>query len=521
MRLLHRNRAHVYGPRLIFEQLEERIVLDASVDSAVHEHPFGWADSHHDVVQVAVKAPVGGAGVENSVHAAPAAAASDRHLNVVLISDQLPELATFKQAAGEHAKVILYDEAHDDLKSINASLHQLVESSGKKIDNLAVLSHAAKDQVWLGTDKLNLISAASHRSDFEGLGKELAPNAQIQFYGCDTAADSLGHALVDRVALYTQADVFASAAKTGGPQHDWTLEYSSNPSVVMEQILDPATLQTVTTELYPPSITLAAVPPVHRPPDLIGPAVVNLGGAIRVSDSPAEELTVTITPDQQPLINNAITGLSFSQVVSNVTVTAVDSGLVMVGLPEGINEILSTLTATISSEAPAGIATIRVTAVETASGGTADATFYIDVDRAPYTPQIQVPNFQTVTSGVLTTIPFPASSEPHLRVTDTDSHDVGVIIQAFHGTVSVPSTPGVVQYATNIPFGPSIVGPVIGLRGDLPSLWSALHGLEYRSFPGYFGPDTITVNVNDLSYIPLRQPGLSATEPISIRVLPA
>ena len=520
MRLLHRNRAHVYGPRLIFEQLEERIVLDASVDPTLHDHPFGWADSHHDVVQVAVKAPVSGAGVEHNVPAAPAAAASDQPLNVVLISDQLPELATFKQAAGDHAKVILYNEAHDNLKSINASLHELVESSGKKIDHLAVLSHAAKDQVWLGADKLNLISAATHRSDFEALGKELAPDAQIQFYGCDTAADSLGHALVDRVALYTHADVFASAAKTGGPQHDWTLEYTSNPSVLMEQVLDPATLQTVTTQLSPPSITLAAVPPVHRPPDLIGPAVVNLGGAIRVADSPAEELTVTITADQQALINSSILGLVVENVVSGTLASGSGTTqLVITGLPDGVNEVLSTMTASISSSAPAGIATIRVTAVDATS--TADATYYIDVDRAPYTPEIQVPNFQTVTSGVLTTIPFPATAEPHLRVTDTDSHDLGVIIQAFHGTVSVPSTPGVAQYNSTAPFGPSIVGPVIGLRGDLPSLWTALHGLQYQSFPNYFGPDTITVNVNDLSYIPIRQPGLSATEPISITVLPA
>ena len=46
MGFLSRHRTRIYYPETIFEELEQRIVLDASVDSTLQDHPIGGSDTH-------------------------------------------------------------------------------------------------------------------------------------------------------------------------------------------------------------------------------------------------------------------------------------------------------------------------------------------------------------------------------------------------------------------------------------------------------------------------------------------
>ncbi len=138
---------------------------------------------------------------------------------MVLISNALPDLGMLSKAASEHAHVVIFDGAKDNLDTINVRLHDMVESSGHKIDHLAVLDHAKAGQWKIGSDKFDLFSLPSRRSSFEDLGSTLSDAGQIQLYGCSLAGDPMGQALVDRMALFTHADVFASLHKIGGIAH--------------------------------------------------------------------------------------------------------------------------------------------------------------------------------------------------------------------------------------------------------------------------------------------------------------
>ena len=93
----------------------------------------------------------------------------------------------------------------------------------------------------------------AHRSDFETLARNLADHAQIQFFGCNIAENAAGKALVDRIAAYTSADVFASNDTTGGKTGNWVLEYASNHTVPSIEIFDAAPLVNVG-PLAPPQV---------------------------------------------------------------------------------------------------------------------------------------------------------------------------------------------------------------------------------------------------------------------------
>jgi hypothetical protein len=212
MKSFFRSRTAVFGPERIFEELEPRIVLDASVDSSGHDHPLDSHDFHGLFTQaVADNQPA-----DHSDSGGTTGDAPDTDFNVVLISNALPELSMLSKAAADHAQVLIFDSAKDNLDTINVRLHDMVASSGQKIDHLAVLDHAKAGEWRIGTDRFNLFSLPSRRASFEALGNLLSDAGQIQLYGCSLAGDPMGQALVDRMALYTHADVFASFHKVGG-----------------------------------------------------------------------------------------------------------------------------------------------------------------------------------------------------------------------------------------------------------------------------------------------------------------
>ncbi|MBI5572518.1 MAG: DUF4347 domain-containing protein [Desulfomonile tiedjei] len=316
------NKPAVNGRKMIFEALEERIVLDAAVDHALHGHSFsehptsfgsaedprafygissalvgeGWnhkpvhqASVGHDPVPVAsaphvAAKPAPSAAFHapaDAAHAAPApspalhtathAAAHVEHLassaahkadpsshsglDVVLIQDSLEGKDAIAAAASPDTKVVFYSAEKDSLDSINAKLGELVSAAGKKIEHLAIAGHGEKDTLIMGSQQIDLSNASEHRSEFKALAKNLAPHAQVQFYNCSVAADALGEALVDRVAVMTGAQVFASSDATGAKPGNWTLEYASDPKAQLASVLDAIKLEKVPGHLQQIAVT--------------------------------------------------------------------------------------------------------------------------------------------------------------------------------------------------------------------------------------------------------------------------
>ena len=150
------------------------------------------------------------------------------------------------------AKVVMYDAQHDNLATITSKLQDLVNTTGQKIDDLAIVGHGSDGLLNLGADQIQFFNLGNYKATFEALGQTLAQDAQIQFYGCSLAGDASGQAMVNSIATFTAATVFASTDTTGGNAHDWTLEYSSNSSVAMDSVLNTDALAADNTPLAAP-----------------------------------------------------------------------------------------------------------------------------------------------------------------------------------------------------------------------------------------------------------------------------
>jgi ELWxxDGT repeat protein len=234
----------VCHPGILCEPLEERIVLNAAVAVANQDH----TDQTNHVQTQDITQPVATPTADqNHLAGAPtdAAHASDNlgqvtqnDLHVVLVSNALDHLQGISAAAYQGTHVIVLDDAHSNLASVDQMLGDLVASTGQKIGELAILSHGNDGLISLGSDQITLFNLNSFRPEFQQLSTLMAPNAQIQLFGCSVAGDSFGKGLVDGIALYTGTNVFASTDSTGGTTGNWVLEYSTNPTTHINSIVD-------------------------------------------------------------------------------------------------------------------------------------------------------------------------------------------------------------------------------------------------------------------------------------------
>ena len=244
-------RFRTYGPELILDALEERIVLDASAapttqdnhDNAANDHAAQQTGLATDPAgQNAAAGQADASSNPSQTTAALAAQVFNQDLKVVLISNALDQVDTIAQAAKDNAKVIVFDANKDTLITIEQSLENLVQSTGQKIGTLAVVAHGKDGAIEIGADNIQLANFFKYESGLKSLSNVLAEGAQIQFYGCSVAGDPGGQALLGMIAADTHANVFASLNDTGGAGNDWNLEYSTTPGTPMYVLLDTAKL---------------------------------------------------------------------------------------------------------------------------------------------------------------------------------------------------------------------------------------------------------------------------------------
>lgn len=251
-------------PLRLLQPLEERIVLDAAV-AQTQDNPDNQVDTNTNPTDGGdAGAPVNAAAPESSSGGGDAGLAANvpdsfdsvfnQDLNVVLIASNVGDTQAISDAANPDAKVIVYDALQDNLATVTAQLQDMVNTAGHTIDNLAIVGHSSTGILSVGTDDIQFFALGDYRPTFEALGQLLSPDAQIQFYGCAVAGDAVGEALVDRIAMYTAADVFASIDATGGGGSDWDLEYGSNQAITLDPVLDAAALDNLGIRLSDPEL---------------------------------------------------------------------------------------------------------------------------------------------------------------------------------------------------------------------------------------------------------------------------
>ncbi len=260
---------------MIMEALEERIVLDATVASVPNDNPNGGTTADPQAHTTDQSAQTADASNGAAQTAGPAAAPDPAHqvfqqdLNVVLVSNALDQIEAISAAAVDDAKVIVYDAQKDNLNTIGAMLDDLSSSTGQKIGVLAIVGHGEQGLIQIGLDQINSSNVFKFISSLEALANDFSQDAQIQFYGCSVAAGEEGRGLIDQIAFYTTADVFASSNDTGGAANDWTLEYVSQAGTPLVQLFNAEELPTDGSELifYDPRYPSGP----SRPPWMIWP----------------------------------------------------------------------------------------------------------------------------------------------------------------------------------------------------------------------------------------------------------
>ena len=227
MKLWKKSRPRVFRRSVLFEQLEDRIVLDAAV-TPMPPNVILDAPEPLQNTQTENQQNIADAGSQPAVAPLPTPPNTESQvfqgdLNVVLVSSDLGAIPEINDAAGQNSRLITYDADTDNLITIIDELREVNEDTGQKIDNLIVIGHGAENALRLGNQRIDISNVGNFNYELSSLGQALSENAQIQLFSCSLAKDSSGKAFVDTFAAMTGTDVFASDDDTGSAKGDWTL----------------------------------------------------------------------------------------------------------------------------------------------------------------------------------------------------------------------------------------------------------------------------------------------------------
>lgn len=237
--------------KLTLEALEERIVLNATVeaDSSQSTETDSQAAPDPTAAGGTSDGSTEGVGAESTDDSG---SLFDQDLKVILISNALDEIEAISNAAKDGAQVIVYDAEHDDLEAVVQILDGVVSQAGEKIGTLGLVDHGDEGVFNVGTDELHFFNVAEHAASLRTLGDYLSEEAQILVYACDVAGNVQGQALIESIAYYTGASVFASDDATGGSSGDWILEYGSNGEASTSSVFELTALEAVDSALEEP-----------------------------------------------------------------------------------------------------------------------------------------------------------------------------------------------------------------------------------------------------------------------------
>jgi len=165
-------------------------------------------------------------------------------MDIVLISDDLPDYQQLVEAAEPGTKVIVYDADVESPEEVVEKVTELSKETGRPLGSVTLLSHGEDGSFYLGNQEISAANVDGVDSLAE-LKSALSEDAHIYIYGCNVVDDSGdGALLIERVSEITGAKVFASDDNTG-KDGDWELEAETgdereavSPPLDMEKLAD-------------------------------------------------------------------------------------------------------------------------------------------------------------------------------------------------------------------------------------------------------------------------------------------
>lgn len=303
-------------------KLESRIVLDgAGVGEAVghavehdaHAHENGKdhvPDHENNGDQKATVA-------EAAALLADAPDAATEPLDIVLVSDNLPDYQTLVDAVNPQAQVIVYDGDAESTQDVIDRVTALSQESGRPIHSLTVLSHGGSGYFELGNGKVTADNLDENADAWADLDDSMAEDGQIYVYGCGVANDSGdGMKLLNGLSKATGAEVYASNDVTG-KGGNWELEASSEKNA--SEIISPLNGEKLA--IYGSNLQDGPIFPVTVPADPARPSlgdfvtwnedtVLSINFVVEDGDgvTPSSDLTLEATSNNQSIVpNNGIT----------------------------------------------------------------------------------------------------------------------------------------------------------------------------------------------------------------------
>jgi hypothetical protein len=220
--------------RIVLEQLEERVVLDAA--AAYTQEP---ADANLDTGQGNQDGTTpqqdqgsdAGSAADTEDQSGSLSEVYSQDLSVVLISNALDQVEALSSAVVDGAEVIVYDGQTDDLSILAEDLKTLADSSGKQIGHLAILSHGVSGVLEVSdTQLIRSFDVISDPTSWQTLADILTADARIDLYACDLGQGEDGLTFISIISEVTGATVWSSDDTTGGTDGDWDLEVKTGDS---------------------------------------------------------------------------------------------------------------------------------------------------------------------------------------------------------------------------------------------------------------------------------------------------
>jgi len=161
------------------------------------------------------------------------------YLDVVLISNAVPQAAEVRLAAAKETITVIFDSESmttDGLVDLLGSIS--AENNGIEIGHLGIVTHGGEGQFDIGTNEvLSLDTLPGHLVALQRLRLLLSNKARLDVFACSVAGGVDGKTFVNALATATGADVYASDNGVGsGASGDFTWEYSTARSASGEEL---------------------------------------------------------------------------------------------------------------------------------------------------------------------------------------------------------------------------------------------------------------------------------------------
>ena len=154
---------------------------------------------------------------------------SSLNKELYIISGEGKEISDITKLLENKGSNIVSLSGKDGLKQLVENFRQNHKDS--TYERIHLINHGSNDKLDIGTTKINSKNISYYKKQLEELGTYISNDGDIILWGCNIAETIDGEKLVDKLSIYTSADVAASKNETYSDNlkklSDWDLEYKS------------------------------------------------------------------------------------------------------------------------------------------------------------------------------------------------------------------------------------------------------------------------------------------------------